>query len=136
MEPNSPADEPPPETAPELPIESAAPPPAEAAGATDAPEAIAPEPATAEPAAADELGQLAEASARARLSPAEEERLTIVLKEALLGGRAGVARAVEVLPGVPWIVGVRAVEQAWPELTAGFRTQLLAGIAKDDSDTA
>jgi hypothetical protein len=45
-----------------------------------------------------------------------------------------VARAIEALPKVPWIVGVRAVEAVWPDLTAGFRTQLLAGLAKDESD--
>jgi hypothetical protein len=83
---------------------------------------------------ADELTQLAEASQKARLSPAEEERMGTLLKEALQGGRAGVARAIEALPKVPWIVGVRAVEAVWPDLTAGFRTQLLAGLAKDESD--
>ncbi len=85
---------------------------------------------------ADELTQLAEASQRARLSPPDEERMTALLKEALLGGRAGVARAVDTLPRVPWIVGVRAIEQVWPELTAGFRTQLLAGLGKDETDAA
>ena len=84
----------------------------------------------------DELTQLAEASQRARLAPAEEERMTALLKEALLAGRAGVARAVDALPKVPWIVGVRAIEQVWPELTAGFRTQLLAGLGKDETDAA
>ena len=84
----------------------------------------------------DELTQLAEASQRARLSPADEERMTVLLKEALLAGRAGVARAVDALPKVPWIVGVRAIEQVWPELTAGFRTQLLAGLGKDETDAA
>ena len=87
-------------------------------------------------AAPDELTQLAEASQRARLSPADEERMTVLLKEALLAGRAGVARAVDALPKVPWIVGVRAIEQVWPELTAGFRTQLLAGLGKDETDAA
>ena len=84
----------------------------------------------------DELAQLAEAARRARLPAADEERLTILLKESLLGGRAGVARVVEMLPRLPWIVGVRAVETVWPELTAGFRTQLLSGLAKDESDHA
>lgn len=84
----------------------------------------------------DELAQLAEAAVKARLAPEDEERLTSLLKAAVLGGRAGVARAIEMLPRVPWIVGVRAVEQAWPELTAGFRTQLFAGLAKEDSDAA
>ncbi len=102
--------------------------PVEASG-----EAAAPTP-VGEPVVADELTKLAEASQKARLSPAEEERMGTLLKEALQGGRAGVARAIEALPKVPWIVGVRAVEAIWPDLTAGFRTQLLAGLAKDESD--
>lgn len=93
-------------------------------------------PTTDAPNEQDELGQLAEAAARARLSQVDEERLVTVLKEALLGGRAGVARAIQVLPKLPWIVGVRGVEQVWPELTAGFRTQLLSGLAKDETDAA
>ena len=84
----------------------------------------------------DELDQLADAAVKARLPQEDEERLTTLLKEALLGGRNGVARAVAVLPRVPWIVGVRAVEQVWAELSTGFRTQLFAGLAKDDSDAA
>lgn len=141
METNSDADEPMPPATPEPPpapatdIEAAAspePPPEATAPATDAPAAGGPE----APDAADELSQLADASARARLSPAQEERLTLALKEALLGGRAGVARAIDALTKVPWIVGVRSVEQAWPELTAGFRTQLLSGLAKDETDAA
>ncbi len=59
-----------------------------------------------------------------------------LLKDALQGGRSGVARAVEALPRVPWIVGVRAVEAVWPELTTGFRTQLLSGLAKEESDAS
>lgn len=120
----------PPETpAPEPPLVGESTEPAEAAEASAAAEGPA-----GEPAAADELTQLAEASQKARLSPAEEERMATLLKEALQGGRAGVARAIEALPKVPWIVGVRAVEAVWPDLTAGFRTQLLAGLAKDESD--
>ena len=134
METNSDTEEPtpppPPEPAPEPTAE------AEPEAAADQP----PESETAEAPEAsgveDELGQLAEAASRARLSPADEERLVTLLKEALLGGRAGVARAVEVLPKLPWIVGVRGVEQVWPELTAGFRTQLLSGLAKEETDAA
>src|SRR5687768_16968042 len=141
MEPNSPADEPTPTPAP----------PAEAAPEGEAPTPVTDNPVEETPAsespdtaptespdlfppdapAPDELGQLAEASQKARLSSADEERMANLLKEALLGGRAGVARAVEVLPRMPWIVGVRAVETVWPELTAGFRTQLLSGLAKE-----
>jgi len=148
METNSPADEPTPATSPETPAEAApteAPagevfPPIESAEPSEAVEpveAIADSPTTpGEAGIEDELAQLAAASQKARLSPAEEERMAVLLKEALQGGRAGVARAIEALPKVPWIVGVRAVESIWPDLTAGFRTQLLAGLAKDESDAS
>ncbi len=131
METNLPSDEPSPETLPE-----STPAPA-AELTTELPLADTPtDPALPNAPLADELTQLAEASQRARLSPADEERMTVLLKEALIGGRAGVARAVEALPKVPWIVGVRAIEQVWPELSAGFRTQLLAGLGKDETDAA
>ena len=123
-------DEPTPSTAPE-PTPQAEPEPEAVAEPEIEPEAVA----TAEE-PQDELAQLAEAARRARLPAADEERLTTLLKESLLGGRAGVARVVEMLPKLPWIVGVRAVETVWPDLTAGFRTQLLSGLAKDESDHA
>ncbi|MEA3208941.1 MAG: hypothetical protein QOE70_1998 [Chthoniobacter sp.] len=132
METNLEAEEPPPPATPEpLPEAEPAPEPASE-------NVLEAEPTGEDPAAggSDELGQLAEAAARARLSGADEERLVALLKEALLGGRGGVARAIEVLPKLPWIVGVRGVEQVWPELTNGFRTQLLAGLAKEESDPA
>ena len=131
------------QSSPELPLETLPTPEAELAEqppvAEDAPpEELADDApaASGEAGLPDELTQLAEASQRARLSPADEERMTALLKEALLGGRAGVTRAVDALPKVPWIVGVRAIEQVWPELTAGFRTQLLAGLGKDETDAA
>src|SRR5678816_2552059 len=150
MEPNSPADEPAPAPPAEAPVADATPvPPAtlpvEEAPAGESPnieaslDEVPPEDtfeAAPEGTAPDELTQLAEASQKARLSPSDEERMGSLLKEALLGGRAGVARAVDVLPRVPWIVGVRAVETVWPELTAGFRTQLLSGLGKEETDAA
>jgi len=137
METNLPEDQSSPEPSPE-------PTPAPSPGLTDelpftdgpeVPSDAAPG-AAGDPPPADELNQLAGASQKARLSPADEERMTALLKQALLDGRAGVARAVEALPKVPWIVGVRAIEQVWPELTAGFRTQLLAGLGRDETDAA
>ncbi len=143
METNSPADEPTPQPAPAAPVENVAPElpsdaPIESAPPHDVEEVLpdAASSADAESAPGDELGQLAEASQKARLSPADEERMGALLKEALLGGRGGVTRAIEVLPKVPWIVGVRAVEAVWPELTAGFRTQLLSGLGKEETDAA
>ena len=135
METNLPEDQP----STEPPLETPPAPVPESAdalpGDADAPEA-APEHEPTAAAPPDELTQLAEASQRARLAPAQEERMTELLKDALLSGRAGVTRAVDALPKVPWIVGVRAIEQVWPELSAGFRTQLLAGLGKDETDAA
>lgn len=133
-EPENPAPPPPPEPAPESAAEAV--PEAVPETALELPLEGETAPTTDAPSEQDELGQLAEAAARARLSQVDEERLVTVLKEALLGGRAGVARAIEVLPKLPWIVGVRGVEQVWPELTAGFRTQLLSGLAKEETDAA
>ena len=135
METNLPEDQP----STEPPLETPPAPVPESAdalpGDAEAPEA-APEHEPTAAAPPDELTQLAEASQRARLAPAQEERMTELLKDALLSGRAGVTRAVDALPKVPWIVGVRAIEQVWPELSAGFRTQLLAGLGKDETDAA
>jgi hypothetical protein len=150
METNLPADEPTPPTSTEPasePAHNAVPPEgpapqAEISETISVPETAEPvgtaetAPAPAEPAVLDELGQLGAASQKARLSPADEERMGTLLKEALLGGRAGVARAIEALPKVPWIVGVRAVEAVWPELTAGFRTQLVSGLSKEETDAS
>jgi len=106
METNLPEDQSSPEPSPE-------PTPAPSPGLTDelpftdgpeVPSDAAPG-AAGDPPPADELNQLAGASQKARLSPADEERMTALLKQALLDGRAGVARAVEALPKVPWIVG-------------------------------
>ena len=85
---------------------------------------------------AQELADLAATAEGGRLNAAQEERGTELLKQALQSGRAGVAVAVATLPRLPWLVGIRAVETVWPELTAGFRTQLLAGLAKDETDAA
>jgi hypothetical protein len=93
-------------------------------------------PAGATPETADELSEIVAAAEQGRLKAAQEERATALLKEALTSGRGGVARVVELLPRLPWLVGIRAVETVWPELTAGFRTQLLSGLAKDASDAA
>lgn len=130
METNSPSDETASDLTPPATADPDAPPAAPEPPADDAGEPLNDEAA----AEADELVQLAEASLRARLSQSDEERMGTLLRDSLMGGRAAVARAIDVMPKVPWIVSVRAVETTWPELTAGFRTQLLAGLAKDETD--
>src|SRR3954463_1597006 len=84
----------------------------------DAPEAAA-EPAipaestTPAEAGAEETGdplvQFAERSAKSRLPAAEEEKATQLLTAVLLEGRDAVGRAVEILPRLPWVVGVNGV---------------------------
>ena len=96
-----------------------------------------PEPPRDELAAEDDpLLILAERALSGRLPPADEERATTLLRETLLAGKKEIARAVEALPKLPWIVGVRAVETAWAEMKATARTQLLKGLAETESDAA
>jgi len=128
----------------ELPLESsesAAPePPAvaesepEPTAPTDSPDNAAPERDAA--GAEDPLTDLTNRAQVGRLAAVDEERLTALLKEALLAGKAGVVQAAENLPKLPWIVGVRAVESAWAEMKVTARTQLLKGLADQDSDAA
>ncbi|RYD77295.1 MAG: hypothetical protein EOP84_15730, partial [Verrucomicrobiaceae bacterium] len=91
---------------------------------------------TAAEGAQDPLDALANQAQRARLSPADEERATTLLKEALMDGRAGVIRAIAALPKLPWVIGVNAVVAVWPELKPVFRSQMLAGLVKTDGDAA
>ncbi len=92
-----------------------------------------------EPRPAGELDPLADLAARsqiARLSAADEDQMSALLKEALMSGKSGLASAIENLPKLPWIVGVRAVEGVWPEMKVTTRAQLLKGLADNDSDAA
>ena len=121
------------DTAPELPPENQ-------------PDDTAPEPEAAADAASvgnagasspkDTLAELAARAEKGRLSAAEEAEAAQAIKECLLDGRAGVAFTIELLPKFAWMVAVNGVTAAWPELTAGFRTQLFSGLAKDEADPA
>lgn len=88
------------------------------------------------PAGMDELADLAERAKAARLAPADEERMCALLKDALLGGKAGAIRAAEFLPRVPWIVGVRAVESVWAEMKVTARTHVLKSLAENEAEPA
>ncbi len=132
-----------PETAPE----AGEPEPAPAGGGEEAQPDAAPTDAEsegttdlAEPAAAgaeeDPLVPLAAEAQRRRLSPANEERASKLLQEALVDGRAGVGRAIEHLPKLPWLIAVNAVSAVWQEMKPTFRTRLLAGLARVDSEGA
>ncbi|HEV7402221.1 MAG TPA: hypothetical protein VGO11_04810 [Chthoniobacteraceae bacterium] len=107
-----PAGETPPEAAPEAPPEAAA---AESS---------------------DPLTQLADRALKGRLSAPDEEQATQLIAAALLEGRDGVARVVEQLPKLPWIVGVTGVINAWPEMKPTMRNRLIAGLARVDSEPA
>lgn len=84
----------------------------------------------------DSLAGLANRALSGRLAPAEEERAATLLKEALLEGKEGVPRAGDALPKLPWIVGVRGVEAAWPEMKTRTKAQLLKALTETDSDAA
>ncbi|HZJ14013.1 MAG TPA: hypothetical protein VFD27_03140 [Chthoniobacteraceae bacterium] len=82
------------------------------------------------------LVELAARAEKGRLSLADETGAAQAMKQCLLDGRAGVALVVELLPKFAWMVAVNGVTAAWPDLTSGFRTQLLSGLGKDESDAA
>ena len=83
----------------------------------------------------DELDQLVARAQNGRLSAPDEDRAKSLLKEELLGGKAGVARAATLLPRFVWVVGVDAVTGAWPEMKPTSRTQLLKALGDEDSDS-
>ncbi len=121
------------DTAPELPLETQ--PDTDAS----APEAASdPDPAKDAGASSprDVLAELAARAEKGRLSAAEEAEAAQAIKACLLDGRGGVAFTIELLPKFAWMVAVNGVTVAWPELTAGFRTQLFSGLAKDEADSA
>ena len=84
----------------------------------------------------DTLTELAALAEKGRLSAADEARAAQAIKACLLDGRAGVTFVIELLPKFAWMVAVNGVAAAWSELTAGFRTQLFSGLAKDETDSA
>lgn len=108
-------------------------PPAEETPTEAAPDAPA-DPGAAEP--GDPLAALADRATKGRLPAPDEEQATQLIMAALLEGRDGVARVVEQLPKLPWIVGVTGVTNAWPEMKSTMRNRLLAGLARVDSEPA
>ncbi|HEX8312731.1 MAG TPA: hypothetical protein VF614_15520 [Chthoniobacteraceae bacterium] len=82
----------------------------------------------------DELDQLVARAQNGRLSAPDEDRAKTLLKQELLGGKAGVARAALLLPRFVWVVGVDAVTGAWGEMKVTSKTQLLKALGDEDSD--
>ena len=133
MDSTLPADDTAPEPSPETPEIAPAP---ETETAPEPTAEAASESADGDGSPKEALADLAARAEKGRLSPADETLAALRIKDCLLDGRAGVATVVELLPKFAWMVAVNGVIAAWPELTSGFRTQLIAGIAKDESDSA
>lgn len=86
------------------------------------------------PGTAADLTVLAEASLKSRLSNADEDRATRIMRELILAGDAG--PALDAMTKLPWILGVRAAEQAWPTLSDAAHAQLIEGLVKLEGDNA
>ena len=86
--------------------------------------------------AIDPLTALAERASKGRLPAAEEERVAQLLSAALRGSRDDVARSVELLPNLPWVIAVNGVTTAWPEMKPTMRNRLLAGLGRLETDAA
>ena len=91
----------------------------------------APEPA-GDPKA--ELAALSQTGNTNRLSPADEDRATRLMLKCLLEGGDGITAALDAMPQLPWILGVRAIENAWKDLPAEARATVLDGLTKMDTD--
>lgn len=86
------------------------------------------------PGTAADLAALADASLKGRLSNADEDRATRIMRELILAGDAG--PALDAMTKLPWILGVRAAEQAWPTLSDAAHAQLIEGLVKLEGDNA
>ena len=82
------------------------------------------------------LEDFAARSQRRRLNLEEETQAAAQLRTILLNGRAEVARAIGVIPSLPWTITVQGTAAAWPDMKPSFRSQLLAGLAKAEGDSA
>jgi hypothetical protein len=75
-----------------------------------------------------ELAAISEESTKGRLAPRDEDRATAHLRSCIAAGDT--APALSAMPKLPWILGVRAIEQAWPTLSPEGRTALLASLTE------
>ena len=81
-----------------------------------------------------ELAAISQTGNQNRLSPSEEDKATRLMKMCLLEGGDGVTAALDAMPQLPWILGVRAIETAWAQLPPESRAQILAAIGKMETD--
>jgi hypothetical protein len=82
------------------------------------------------------LGKWIETAKSARLTREQEAEAAGLLKETLLGGKTGIATAVEAILNLPWNVAVDAVVAAWPELKAAARKQFTTGLAAPQNESS
>ena len=76
-----------------------------------------------------ELAKFVETAKSTRLSPAQEAEAVGLAKACLLAGKAAISAAVESMMSLPWIIGVTAIVESWPELKATARRNLLSDLA-------
>src|SRR5207247_4942425 len=81
-----------------------------------------------------ELAALSQTGNTNRLSPSDEDKATRLMRNCLLEGGDGISAALDAMPQLPWILGVRAIENAWKDLSAEARATVLDGLAKMDTD--
>ena len=81
-----------------------------------------------------DLAALAQNGNTNRLSPADEDRATRLMHACLIEGGDGTSAALAAMPQLPWILGVRAIENAWKDLAPEARATVLDGLAKMDTD--
>ena len=81
-----------------------------------------------------ELAALSQTGNTNRLSPADEDKATRLMHNCLLEGGDGIPAALDAMPQLPWILGVRAIENAWKDLPADSRATVLDGLTKMDTD--
>ena len=128
-----------PDSSPEAPGTTASPNPEPVNLAlTDTPPALAiSDSAPAEQPSGDpkaDLATLAQNGNTNRLSPADEDKATRLMRDCLLEGGDGTSAALTAMPLLPWILGVRAIEAAWQQLAPEARATVLDGLAEMDTD--
>ena len=80
--------------------------------------------------------QLAALGQIERPSPEEEKQAAEVTAKLFLAGRTSLGPALAVVRKMPWMVGVKAVEMAWPELKPLVRKALVAELDNESSEPA
>jgi hypothetical protein len=82
-----------------------------------------------------QLAAITQTGNQTRLSPADEDRATRVMRDSIFLGPEGVAASLDAMPRLPWILGVRAIETAWPELGEEGHAQILEGLSKSSTES-